>query len=234
MSHATFDPESHPRNSASGRFTPASHSAPESSLGSPITVQGAIDELTGGRETLERETRSGVFYVTELEDAQAAIWNRAAGQEVTSYDVRQHLGSTRVEVTADNVERVLGVAFHRATSGRYTIHDGRLHVAPVTDDELAAADRHASALGPQAELDEEHARTYAEHALQNRPRHLPLHIFPRLAEFATSPFTEGGGAAPSKVDALHAELRRLGEGQGSPSPITRRRRDMLGSYAMHA
>lgn len=229
-----FDPRAHPRSATSGRFTSASHSAPEVPLADTTTVRGAINDITGGRETLERETRSGVFYVTELEDAQATIWNRTAGERVDSYEVRRVLGTDTVDVTPDNVERILAVAFHRAASGRYTARDGRLHLTPVAADELAAVDRHASTLGSQGELDEQQARLYAEHALQNRPRHLPLHIFPRLAEFAATPFTEARGADPGKVDALHSELRRLGEGQGSSSDITRRRRSLLGSYAMHA
>ena len=253
MTHTNFDPESHPRSASNGRFTESAHSAPEASLpGNPLrssAAQSAIDEITGGRAVLEREVRSGVFSSIELMEAQKSIWERAGGPKVRGTTLERHLDTADTELTPDAVERILDVAYHRAASGRYTVNAGSsIEVTPVDENELSAADRlaggrseHVAAMwengqevGPESEISDHAARLFAEHALQNRPKHLPIHLFPRLAEFAVAPYTEASDASPEKIDALHAEIFRLREGQGALSPRTRLRHDTLATFATHA
>lgn len=251
MTHTNFDHESHPRSAASGRFTEAHHSAPESGLSAPLRpaeAQDAIDALTGGSETLEREVRNGVFDYTALADARHSLWESAGGPQIAAGKLEGHINAVNTDITADNVERILEVTYYRAKSGRYTAERGELRVTPVDPAELRAADRlaegrseHVAAMwesgqqvGSESEISDHAARLFAEEALQNRPKHLPITLFPRLAEFAHAPYTEASGAAPSKIDALHAEIFRLREGQGYLPAHVQLRHDTLATFATHA
>lgn len=253
MTHTSFDPESHPRNATSGRFAEVQHTAPDAILDGratrPADAQEAIDALTGGREVLEREVRSGVFDYTALVDARSTIWERAGGPRLPAWKLEGHINAVNTDITANNVEQVLEVAYYRAASGRHTVAaGGELRVTPVDDAELRAADRLAEGrsrhveemwnngqeVGPESEISDHAARLFAEEALQNRPPHLPITVFPRLAEFAYQPYTEASGASPAKIDALHTEIRRLGEGQGYLPSHKQLRHDTLATFATHA
>lgn len=252
MTNTNFDAQSHPRSAYSGRFTETLHSAPESQLVSKpmrtAEVQEAIDELTGGREVLEREIRSGVFGYPELVDARKKIWDNAGGPDLPAMKLEGHIAAVNTQITADNVERILEVTHYRAASGRYTATGGEISVTPLDPRELLATDWLAEGrsehvakmwesgreIGPESELSDHAARLFAEDALQNHPQHLPLHFFPRLAEFANAPYTEASGTSPEKIDALHAELHRLREGQEYLPAHRSRRLDMLATFATHA
>lgn len=252
MTDTTFDPQSHPRNAASGRFAEVLHTAPEASLSAPSltpqAVQADIEAVTHGRDALERAIGAGRFGFRELSEAQQLVWNGAAGPgSGSSLDSVVDAGS--MPLTASNIERVLEVTHYRAQSGRYEVSDsGDLALIPVDVKKLRDADWQAEGrsehagemmnagqpIGPEAEISADAARLFAEDALQNLPAGLPMTRLPRLAEFANTPYTEASGTDPAKIDALHDELARIRESHDYLAPHKQRRLDMLATFATHA
>lgn len=252
MTHTSFDTESHPRSASSGRFTEAQHSAPEAGLVAdhrPLGVRADIEAVTHGRDELDRAIGTGRFGFIELSDARMRVWEGAGGPRVSQFKLEPHLNAVNLDITTDNVERVLEVASYRAKSGRYEVADsGDLALVPVDAQELRNADWQAAGrsdhagemmnagqqVGPEVEISDSAARLFAEEALQNLPQRLPIIFLPRLAEFANTPYTEAGGADPAKVDALHDELARIRAAHDYLAPHQHKRLDMLATFATHA
>lgn len=253
MTDTTFDPQSHPRSTANGRFTEVPHTAPDATLAAPThtpqAVQADIETVTHGRDALDSAIGTGRFGYTELTEARKHVWVGAGGPEVSLFKLEPHLNAVNTPVTAEDVERILEVTYYRAQSGRYEVaSSGDLALVPVDAKQLSDADWQATGrsehagemmdsgqpVGPEVEISDDAARLFAEDALQNLPQHLPITFLPRLAEFANAPYTEAGGADPAKVDALHDELSRIRSAHDYLAPHKLKRLDMLATFATHA
>lgn len=255
MTDTNFDTTAHPRSARSGQFVEASHTAPETTLAAPAAAlrdpgaQRAIDAVTGGRSVLEAAVNAGAYDHSALITDRQKVWEHAGGAKARALTLEQHLAALDEEITADNVERILEVAYHRARSGRYaTDEDGTLSYTLVSDGELRSSDWQAEALGtyvtgrweagesvgPEAEVTEDTARLFAEDAIGTLALSGQVAKVPLLAEFANQPFTEQGDATPEKVDAFRDEIAFVRNSHDYLSPRRSARLDMLATYAAHA
>lgn len=254
MTTQPFDTTAHPRNTSDGRFVESTHSAPEGALVSEVTratdAQSAINAATGGRSALALDIAMRRFDYGTFAAQRKKVWADAGGPQVPLTVLERYLPH-RLPLEGrpdpDQVEASYEVTYHRARSGRYIGNPiGGLHVTPVDEAALRAADSQAASnaryveemwregrqVGSEAEVTAENARLFAEHQLQNLPEGHSILDYPRLAEMANEPYSGDDGASHAKVDALHAELHRIREA-GWLSGNRYRRLDALSTFALH-